>query len=222
MLTKTDRYFAILFMLLLLAELICGSVASLSTLHYMTKPSLLIALIYYFNNQSKGLSVKTRITTLAALGFSLLGDILLMFVDQSPRFFMLGLVSFLLAHVFYCIVFLANRNPKINPLGLILILIIYSIPIFYLLKDGLSDLLVPVIMYMAVILSMVITAFLRQKKTAPKSFILVFLGALLFLVSDSILALNKFFMPLSFANFSIMLTYGLAQYFIVLGLLKQR
>ena len=221
MLTKTEKQFAIIFLLLLVAELICGSVEKFAQWHYLTKPSLLISLILYFFVQSKEMILKTRILILAALIFSLLGDIFLMFVDQSPNYFMLGLMSFFLAHVFYCWVFFSVRNSKINPIALIFLLIFYAFGLFYLLKNNLGDLLIPVIFYILVILLMVISAFLRQKNVSRKSFIFVFIGAILFVISDSILALNKFYMPLPFSSFSIMLTYGLAQFFIVLGLLKQ-
>lgn len=222
MMPKTEKLFTSIFILLILAELICGSVESLSTWHYITKPSLLIALIFYFYTQSKGLRPKTRIVTLLALIFSLLGDILLMFVGQSPDYFILGLMSFLLAHICYCLVFLISRNPKTNFAGATAVLCSYAFGLFYLLKDGLGNLLIPVLIYMVVILMMVMTAFLRQKKVPTKSFILVFIGALLFVISDSILALNKFYMPLKFSGMSIMLSYALAQYLIVLGIIKQR
>ncbi|RXJ45829.1 lysoplasmalogenase [Gelidibacter gilvus] len=222
MLTKTEKQFTVLFMLLLIAELICGSVESLSTWHYFTKPSLLTALIIYFYVQSKELTSKTKVMTLAALVFSLMGDVLLMFVDQSQNFFMFGLVSFFLAHVFYIVIFWKRRHTKTNSAGLITILVVYAIGLFYLLRNSLGDLLIPVIFYIIIILIIVITAFLRQEKVSKISFILVFLGAILFVISDSILALNKFYMPLRFSSISIMLTYALAQYFIVLGLLKQR
>ncbi|MEO5787784.1 lysoplasmalogenase [Gelidibacter sp.] len=117
--------------------------------------------------------------------------------------------------------FFRNRNPKTNPIGLIIVLTFYAFGLFYLLKNNLGDLLIPVVFYILVILLMIISAFLRQKKVSQKSFIFVFIGAILFVISDSILALNKFYMPLPFSSISIMLTYGLAQFFIVLGLLKQ-
>lgn len=221
MLTKIEQKFTTLFILLLIAELICGSAESLSTWHYFTKPSLLTVLIVYFYFNSKNLTSRTKITTLIALVFSLMGDIFLMFVDLSPNFFMLGLVSFLLAHVFYIVIFWKQRNTKTNPVGLIAILIMYAIGLLYLLKNSLGDLLIPVIFYIVVILAMVIAAFLRRGKVSKISFFLVFLGAILFVISDSILALNKFYMPLRFSSISIMLTYALAQYFIVMGLLKQ-
>ncbi|TXE10578.1 lysoplasmalogenase [Gelidibacter salicanalis] len=222
MLTITDKQFAFIFSCLLSAELICGSIASLATFHYITKPSLLISLLIYFYTQSKSLNTTTRLITLLALGCSLLGDVFLMFDDRFAIYFILGLLSFLLAHVFYSIVFLKNRNVNRNAFGLSLILLLYALGFFYLLKNSLGHLLIPVIIYMIVILAMVITSYLRSGKLSQLSFILVFIGALLFAISDSILALNKFYMPIHFSALFIMLTYGLAQYLIVLGLLKQR
>lgn len=105
---------------------------------------------------------------------------------------------------------------------IILVLTLYAFGLFYLLKDGLGNMLIPVFVYMIVILMMAITAFLRQQKVFKKSFILVFIGAILFIISDSILALNKFYMPVRFSSVSIMLTYAVAQFFIVMGFLKQR
>ena len=52
------------------------------------------------------------------------------------------------------------------------------------------------------------------------SYNLVFIGAIFFMLSDSILAANKFYQPIPLSNISIMVTYALAQYLIVLGILK--
>ena len=81
--------------------------------------------------------------------------------------------------------------------------------------------MIPVILYMVVILTMATMAFLRQGSVNNLSFNLVVIGAILFLISDSLLALNKFHSPFSFADISIIFTYGLAQLFIVLGIKKQ-
>ncbi|MEO8773696.1 MAG: lysoplasmalogenase [Gelidibacter sp.] len=214
--------FTALFIVILCIELICGSIESLQTLHYFTKPAILISLIIFFYIESRNVSKSLKWLVLAALAFSLVGDVFLMFVDQSPNYFMLGLISFFLAHLFYCWIFFTQKNSKTNPIGLIIVLTIFAFGLFYLLKENLGDLLIPVIFYIIIILTMVITAFLRKKRVSKKSFIYVFLGAILFVISDSILALNKFYMPLKFSSISIMLTYGLAQFYIVTGLLKEQ
>lgn len=220
MLTKSERTFTIIFLIILIAELFCGSIDSLSQLHYITKPAILISLIAFYWKERHSISKQIRNRTLMALVFSLLGDVLLMFVDQSPNYFMFGLVAFLLAHLMYIFVFLRHRNPAKKPLGFIIVMLIYAIGLFYFLRNGLGDMLVPVLIYMTVILTMSTTAFLRQGRVTEISYHSVFLGAILFMVSDSLLALNKFYQALPLANILIMLTYALAQYFIVIGIKK--
>ena len=95
-----------------------------------------------------------------------------------------------------------------------------SASLFYFLKDGLGVMLLPVVIYMLVILSMSTSAYLRKDKANILSYGLVFLGAIFFMISDSILALNKFYETIQLANILIMTTYALAQYLIVLGILK--
>ena len=222
MLTKSEKSFSILFIILLTIEIATSSIESLENLNYIAKPLLLISLIIFFWKQSSHLDYKLRRMIFFALVFSLLGDILLMFVNQSANFFIGGLVAFLIAHIFYVLVFLNQRNSSKNPFLFIGFILLYGMLLFYFLKDGLGDMLLPVILYMTVILSMATTAYLRQGHVVKNSFILVFIGAILFMISDSILALNKFYQPLAFTNFSIMFTYAFAQLFIVFGLLKQR
>lgn len=222
MLTQTERSFTIIFLIILIAELLCGSIESLSQLHYFTKPAIVISLIIFFWRESSSMSPYIRNLTLLALIFSLLGDILLMFVEKSPNYFMFGLIAFLLAHVMYILVFLKHRNPSKKPTGFIVILLLYAVGLFYFLMDRLGDMLIPVLVYMTVILTMSATAFLRKGQVSNISYKLVFLGAVLFMVSDSVLAMNKFYAPVPLSSIVIMLTYALAQYFIVLGIKKER
>ncbi|MEO8932762.1 MAG: lysoplasmalogenase [Xanthomarina sp.] len=222
MLTKTEKSFLILFVILLTIEIATSSFESISNLNYLAKPALLISLIIFFWKQSAHLEKNLKTMVFLALIFSLLGDILLMFVRQSPNYFIGGLLAFLTAHIFYVCVFLKQRNRSKNGAIFILMMLAYGMLLFYFLQDGLRDMLIPVILYMAVILSMAATAFLRQGYVVKSNYVLVFIGAILFMISDSILALNKFYQPLPFTNFSIMFTYAFAQLFIVFGLLKQK
>lgn len=219
-LTNTEKQFSILFFVIVLFEIITGSTESLQMVHYIAKPAIVISLVFLFIKTSEGISKSIKRITLLALGFSVLGDILLMFVDQSPHFFTVGLVAFLLAHIMYILVFLRHRNKQKSILSFVILLLVYASGLFYLLKDGLGEMLVPVIIYMIVILSMATTAFMRKGIVNSNSYNLVFIGAIFFMISDSILALNKFYQPIPFSNISIMLTYALAQYLIVLGILK--
>ena len=220
MLTNTEKQFSILFFTIVLIELLTGSVESLQTVHYIAKPAIVISLIFLFVKTSQSLSKPIKKLTLLALVFSLLGDVLLMFVDTSEYFFTLGLVAFLTAHIMYVLVFLKHRNKKKSPFGFIALLLIYAACLFNFLKDGLGDMLIPVIIYMIIILAMATTAYLRKDNVNILSYGLVFLGAICFMASDSILALNKFYQPMPWSNISIMVTYAIAQYLIVIGILK--
>lgn len=221
MLTKTEKYFSVLFFIIVIVELVFGSIESLLQLHYFSKPLILIALIVFFYKQSEHLNKSNRVITLLALMFSLIGDVLLMFVNKSANFFMSGLVAFLIAHIMYISVFYKSRNKIANKLPIIVILLIYASGLFYFLIDGLGEMLIPVLLYLLVILTMATTALIR-KRSNRDSYKLVFVGAVFFMISDSLLALNKYYEPLPFSNISIILTYALAQYLIVLGILKQK
>ncbi len=220
MLTKTEKQFSILFFIIVLIELLSGSSESLLSIHYIAKPAIVISLIFLFVKTSKSLSKPIKNLTLLALVFSLLGDVLLMFVDKSEYVFTLGLVAFLIAHIMYVLLFLKHRNKVKSPFGFIALLLIYAACLFNFLNDGLGVMLIPVIVYMLAILSMSTSAFLRKDKVNILSYGLVFLGAIFFMISDSILALNKFHQPIPWSNISIMVTYAMAQYLIVIGILK--
>lgn len=219
-LTNIEKQFSILFFVIVLFEIITGSKETLQIAHYVAKPAIVISLIFLFIKTSDGISKSIKRITLLALIFSLLGDIFLMFVEHSPHFFTVGLVAFLLAHIMYILVFLKHKNKQKSMVVFVVLLLVYASGLFYLLKDGLGAMLVPVVIYMIVILSMATSAFLRKGMVNNLSYNLVFVGAIFFMISDSILALNKFYQPLPFSNISIMLTYALAQLLIVLGLLR--
>lgn len=222
MLTKTEQQFTWIFIIIVIVELICGQVNNFSTIHYFTKPFIVISLLLFFFNQSKQLNSFIKTFTILALVFSLIGDVALLFDGINPIYFIVGLASFLLAHVMYVLVFLKQRDKKKKHLGFISLMLFYAAFLFYILKDGLGDLLIPVIVYMIVILSMSTSAFLREKQNNIASYNWVLLGAILFMVSDSILALDKFYQSFQLSSLLIMSTYALAQYCIVIGILKLR
>lgn len=192
----------------------------------ITKPLIVLTLLIYFL-----LSVKERSTlfylTIAALLLSWLGDVFLMYESDNAMFFILGLASFLLAHVTYVFSYRKAKNDTAeNPLlssqklrhGSTLVLA--GLALIYILEPGLGDMKIPVIIYASVIVVMAITALLRYGYTSIQSFSYVFGGAVMFMVSDSLLAINKFLEPFSYAGFWIMLTYCLAQFLIVRGIIN--
>ncbi|MGH1385623.1 lysoplasmalogenase [Kordia sp.] len=215
------KLFIVFFAIIVILELIFGSLENYTFLHYFTKPAIVTSLLLFFITNAKHLKASVKLTTILALLFSLLGDVLLMFVSNSEHFFIAGLVSFLLAHVMYILVFLRDRNSKKKSTILFIgLLLVYATGLFWLIKDGLGDLLLPVLVYMTIILGMATTAFMRKGMVLHHGYVYVFIGAIFFMISDSLLAINKFHDALPLSNISIMSTYALAQFLIVLGIIK--
>src|SRR5262245_1464090 len=154
-----------------------------------------------------------------ALVFSSLGDALL---DLDPeRLFVAGLLAFLVAHFIYILLFVRNwvwpLRPKGWQLAIVAAVLIYSLLLSKWLAPSLGTVAGPVMLYVCVITAMVVTAML-----AGFSKPWVYTGVTLFLISDSILAVNKFKSPMLMGGYLIWATYYLAQCGIAIGFLRER
>ncbi|AUC84688.1 lysoplasmalogenase [Polaribacter sp. ALD11] len=178
-------------------------------LAFLTKPFITISLAVIYL-----LSVnKVSFWYVSALFFSFWGDTFLLFKEA---FFLFGLVSFLIAHILY-IKISSNYLKKISYNKILT----YSIPfviafgsIVYLIRDNLGEMLVPVIIYGLIISAfgtLTLLNYVQQKNTEN---LWLFLGALIFIISDSLLAVNKFYEAREVYGLSIMITYIVAQYLI--------
>ncbi|WP_106790742.1 lysoplasmalogenase [Aquimarina sp. Aq78] len=214
--------FIIVYIIIVICDLVCSSNDAYSNLRGITKPSILGSLITFFLIHRKGLGISIFRLMILALLFSLAGDVLLLFVIQSQLFFIAGLVMFLLAHVMYILVFLKKHNKHKKNKVFLILTVAYGVGLFYLLYPGLGDMLIPVMVYMVVILLMSNASYLREKRVSQVSYLMVFIGSLFFMVSDSILAVTMFYQPLPMSNIWIMTTYATAQLLIVLGVLRQK
>jgi len=189
-----------------------------------------VLMLFYHTRAKSGYSAYHRLI-MAGLFFSWLGDILLQ-INNNPvfpwskeyNFFLFGLSAFLVTQVLYTLAFNIPRgknyifNRRIYQL---LLIIAYGILLIWLLYNRLGDYKLPVLIYTFVILTMLATAANRYGKVNGLSYILVFIGALLFVVSDSLIAVNKFYEKFDFARIFIMATYISAQFLIAAGSLRQ-
>ena len=209
-----------LFLLALAGELLAMLVPALAALGYLCKPLLLLTLgLYYYQAAPCPAPL-----VLAALAGSWLGDGLLLFQDRQPLFFVAGLLAFLTAHATYIGAYRQHQGPGPGLPGrtrwlLAGPVVAAGVALLAALYPHLGPLRLPVLLYATVLVLMVLAALYRYGRTPAASFAGVSAGAGLFLVSDSLLALNKFLTPLPAAGFWIMLTYCAAQYAIVRGLL---
>ena len=202
-------FLRVIFFIVLAIE-IYFSTTQQNNLVKFTKP-LLMPLLMFMALQ---LNIKER-NLYIALFFSLLGDVFLMFGGEL--YFMLGLGSFLMAHVFYILLF--KTHFKFSLLKALPFAAATS-GYFLFIKGGIGqNLLIPVSVYCIVITLMGI--FSAARKTNIHSYNLVLLGSILFIVSDSLIAFNKFYSPLPGSSFWVMSTYGIAQFLIVLGWSKK-
>jgi uncharacterized membrane protein YhhN len=162
---------------------------------------------------------------LAALVCSWAGDVLLQFASYNETFFLAGLGSFLIAQLMYVLAFFSTpgKNRVLFGPGIWLIIpvLAYGTGLLYYLWDGLGDMRIPVMVYAIVILTMLSAALNREGKVNRLSYLLVLLGAILFVLSDSLIAVNKFKASFALARIAIMTTYITAQYLIITGCLKQ-
>jgi len=198
-----------LFLLASVMDLI-GVILKIPLLIYIFKPLIIIALLFLYV-----FSLTKRLKWyVIALEFSFFGDVLLMF--SGKLFFMAGLISFLMAHILF-IKIVINRIQKTSILkGVIASIpfLIIFIGLIYFLKNSLNELWIPVIIYGITISTFGAVSLLDylQSKTLKSIWMLV--GAVVFICSDSLLAIHKFYSPNSVFEVLIMVTYIVAQYLI--------
>ncbi|PKH68474.1 lysoplasmalogenase [Flavobacterium sp. ALD4] len=181
-------------------------------------PFLLLGVYFHSDFPSKKV-------LLTALTFSWFGDIILLFSDRDEMYFIIGFIAFLLSHIAYILLFNKQIKPKNTKnkavfwMGVTAI-IMYLIVMIALLLPSIGDLTILVFVYALVISIMLLFAFkgFLMWKTPANWYILI--GAVIFVSSDSILIFDKFYKSLVLNSFIIMLTYLVAQYLIVVGILK--
>ncbi len=169
---------------------------------YLAKPATLAFLVLYAAGYPEA-----SWALLAALVFSLLGDIYLMLPTDM---FIAGLGAFLLGHIAYVVAIDADMATRLFWLALI---VVGSSPISYMiLKSAPAHMRAPVAVYMLAIASMVASAFAARDG-------MLIAGSLLFFASDAMIGWNRFVQPFRLAPVAIIVTYHLGQLGLVWGLL---
>jgi uncharacterized membrane protein YhhN len=189
---------------------IIGIIFKVEGLLYVFKPFVMLSLLFLYTKSV--FEINKRYAT--ALIFSFFGDVFLMYSGQLP--FKIGLISFLIAHVLFIKIIIA-RIEKVSfssiltaiiPFGIFLFLLIFT------LKDSLGDLFVPVIIYGFTISTFGTLSLIDYLENKSNKSMWMLIGAIIFMVSDSILAIDKFYHSIEIFGVLIMSTYIIAQYFI--------
>ncbi|WP_158679656.1 MULTISPECIES: lysoplasmalogenase [unclassified Pseudoalteromonas] len=168
---------------------------------------LLIVMVLKGRSQ---LQNRTFITLLFALSFSALGDVLLAL--DTGQLFIGGLAAFFISHTFYIISMLPIKNWRLD---VVLLYLFLAIIVFCLFYPNLNDMLIPVIVYMLVLSIMASLTWMTGKSNG-----FLVLGGAMFVISDSILGLNRFYLEIMHADIAIMGSYYLAQFCLVKGFLQ--
>lgn len=144
----------------------------------------------------------------AGLVLSLGGDVALMF--ESNRAFLIGLVLFLLAHVVYSIAFTMPNGFHAADIVTGAVMLAIGAAIYLYLRPGLGSMNGPVILYMLIICFMAsraLSTFFGDAFTTTQAWLLS-LGAIFFVFSDIVLAVNRFRGPLKRHRLSLFAYYS--------------
>jgi uncharacterized membrane protein YhhN len=181
---------------------------------YVFKPLTMILVLSLALQPSLSTSSLYAWLIVGGLLFSLAGDVLLML--PSDRF-AAGLASFLVAHLFYIVAFAGDADFGSAPLAL-LPFVLGSAALYALLRPNLGRLGVPVLLYMLVISVMAWQAIARWLAIGQLGALLASIGAVLFVISDAVLALNRFHRPIPAAPIWKRSTYFGGQWLIGLSI----
>jgi uncharacterized membrane protein YhhN len=178
---------------------------------YVLKPisTLIVIAVALLSFLEPAQNLTYAIGVLLGLLLSFGGDVALMF-QENRKAFTIGLVFFLLAHVAYTAVFgLLGRSSAWDALSA-LVLLVVGVGFYTLLKPNLGPMRIPVVVYIIVISIMVNRAVstLVSPAFGGGQAMMVTAGAVLFYVSDVILAANRFWKPWKYHRISLAFYYS--------------
>lgn len=178
-------------------------------------PVLALALLVWNHKRSR-----QEIFLFIALLFHSAGDVLLEIA--RVRLFLPAVGAFMLGHIFYILAFKADISPNLTlsstKFFFVIGIIIFTIGMGAVTVPHLeASIVVPVVLYMIVICTMVISAHLANYRTAW-----IGAGAISYLLSDALIALNTFVQPFAASVYLIWPLYYLGQFLIVIGFLREK
>lgn len=213
----------LLFFIVCLGELVAVAL-EVEKLQWVFKPLIMVVLGMYYYTKSNNAQISRAVV--AAIIFSWVGDVSLMFQGKGEGYFIAGLGAFLIAHVGYVMAYYQHIEKKegaglhgIQKFRFSLPIVLAGTGLITILYAHLGALKIPVTLYAIVLMVMTLQALFRYGYTNTISFWFVFVGALLFMISDSMIAVNKFLASFELAGLAIMATYMLAQFLIIRGLI---
>ncbi len=199
----------------LLAIIGAGAPDARIGLHYVFKPLATALILLVAWRIANPVNPRYRRAVLAGIAFSWCGDVFLMLPPSVLRTgFLLGLSSFLLAHLCFLRAFSSDARLFGQPLVALGLLLLGAVNLAVLWPGLTPGLQAPVLIYMLCLLAMVAQAITRHLQWRRQDSRLAALGSALFLLSDTLLAYNKFYVPIPLAALWILSTYYAALFLI--------
>lgn len=198
----------ILFFVVAISDVI-GIIFNITWLQIVSKPLIILTLfvLYYFSAEQR------NNWYLLALFFSFLGDVFLL---DKTGYFLLGIGSFLITQILF-IKLIISQLGKVRVLHIIitlLLFVVYFTVLIATIKENLTEFFIPVVIYGITISFFGMVSLLNYFINKSKRSVVLLIGAVLFIASDSMIALNKFHEPRIIYPVAIMITYIFAQYLI--------
>lgn len=186
---------------------------------YATKPvaTLLVILTALLSLTIPETTRQYTLLVVVGLIFCFGGDIALMFMEHKKPF-LIGLILFLLGHVVYAITFLIYGGLTIQLLIVGVVMLVFGVIIYLLLLPGLNGMKIPVAFYILIISAMVTAAVaaLFSASVPGKTAWLITVGSIFFWISDIVLGVNRFRIPLKYDRLSL-IAYYLGQFLIAVS-----
>lgn len=185
---------------------ISGKYKKQKFIHYAFKPLTMVLIISLAWERTLSSPSSYGYLVISGLCLSLLGDIFLMLPKNRFR---PGLVAFLAAHVLY--IFALSQGIQLRSYFVLVPLLLLGAIIYAVIFKNIRRLRVPVLVYVLVLSLLAWVAVNRYLTFADQASLLVMLGGLLFFVSDSALAVNRFRKKFWLAEILILSAYFAAQ-----------
>ncbi len=160
-------------------------------------------------------SVKLRYGLPMAIGFVAAGAGDAFLALDRHDFLMQALLCFLVTQVAYLAAFLAWGKRLTGRWKLWLPAVIYGLAAYIWMLPELNDFMVPVLIYVTALVAMVVYATCVERRPGP-----LWVGAMLFLVADSLIGIERFIAALSVPEVVIVAIYSSGQLLIFIGALR--
>jgi len=200
---------SILFLLIAITD-VYAVITQNKSLEIIFKPLLMTTLVIVYLVSVK----KPNFWLISALFFSFWGDVFLL---DKTNYFVFGLASFLIAHIMY-IKMTSQFVQKWTYLKLLksaIPFVVLFVALLGLIYNKLGEMLLPVVVYgvaISIFGAFTLLNYTQEKSTANTWLLL---GAILFIASDSLIALNNFYTPKRLFDIAIIVLYIVSQYLIV-------